>query len=330
MSQRASIQELREQFQRRLRAVDPPLDELHAGLPQFAPSLEEEETVRRFVALFENHQALSSRLLQAGGVPAFNPARRKVDSLPMFMRVLGLTNAKQVASCLVLAQAYQAMVGAWSPEDLRLCMLGGLLGREIVGRQGSCDPELGWVCGLLRSAGRLMMGRILEEDAEKARRRAFGMQNDDVTIATMGIAPSALTYHLWRVRALPSSLERALDAAPAYRITTAAFTHEDELLMWTDLALRLSGVALHCGEMDTFSTRVAEFLEQESATHDLEESDIRKMINRALSELPSLIEGDSMIPAARATGPMSDSDSSSSAHDPRGSLPSASARPQDF
>ena len=305
MHPQCSIRDLKEKLSQRLRSVSPLFEALHPALVHFAPSLEEEETVQRFVEGFDAHVALQSRLIEAGRVAAFNPAQRRVDSLATFFRVLGLTNAKQVATSLLLSEVHRSSRGEWLEEDVKLCLLGGLLGREIVAREGSCDVELGWVCALLRSAGRLMMGRILESDPRQAQLLSLAMHNDDITTAAMGIAPATLAYHLWRVRALPDALLMSLDAMPSYLITTSAFTHEDELLMWTDLALRLSGAVLQCGDVQSFSLRLGEFLEQESATHNLQAPDVQRMISRAMSQLPALFVPGSASEGVRSVAPAS-------------------------
>lgn len=277
---------------------------LFQGLVRFAPSLEESETRQRFAELFSEHEPLTRRLLIAARNPSSNPMQRPVQDLSEALSVLGLKVVKQLALTLIQAEADLFLSGERpTVARLELCFVSASLAREIVGRQGSCDGELGFVCALLRNWGRLVQGGLLEAEIPRALNEALMLQDDEMTVAVFGMAPAELCYHLWRLRRLPPALLGQLQQQPPYRITTTAFTHEDELLMWSDLSLRLAHLACvssPIGQLDGLV--VQSVLEREAATHGLSGEEVLDLMNKARSEASSLFHP----AAARAVSPALD------------------------
>lgn len=271
---------------------------LFQGLVRFAPSLEEDETRQRFSDLFSDHEPLTRRLLIAARNPCSNPMQRPVQDLQEALSALGLKVVKQLALTLIQAEADLFLCGERPvTARLELCFLSALLARDIVARQGSCDGELGFVCALLRNWGRLVQGGLIEPDPPRALEEALMLQDDETSVAVFGMAPAELSYHLWRLRRLPPALLGQLQQQPPYRITTTAFTHEDELLMWSDLSLRLAHLLCASSSPGRLTgLAVQSVLEREAATHGLGGEEVLVLMKKALGELtqifhPALIRG---------------------------------------
>ena len=291
MSSSYSSSALRERLHSRLDCGQPSTGGLFLGLLRFAPSLDSEETLRRFLELFQEHDQLSRRIVVAALNPCYNPAQRSVSSLDQVLSSLGLKTTKTLGLALLLADADLFLTGDQSlVERMRFCCVSALITRDIVDREGACDPELGFVCALLRNWGRMLLGGLLYPGSSQTVIAALLLQDDDSTRAVCGLAPAELSYHLWRLRRLPASFLKLLQAQPPYRVTTTGYTHEDALLMWSDLGFQLAHSALgsnpHAGLSDS---AIQVVLDRECATHTLEAPMVAGLIAKALADLPDLL-----------------------------------------
>ena len=163
-----------------------------------------------------------------------------------------------------------------------LVLLSGYMARETVSNEGSFDPQLGFTCALLRNQGRLLLHSLLGANPVEVQRNLSGMADEDRLIAEFGITPTELGGHLLRAGRLPAVIQDVLTTIPGYLITTSRFCHEDELIIWTDLALALAEQTHRedCGA-ESFVKRIDILLEELSATHGLKGIDVLSMVKRA-------------------------------------------------
>ena len=219
-------------------------------------------SVQSLSELVSREPVILKKILEVANTLGYNPAGVPIDNLDIGIQVIGFEKVRNLAVSLMLAGNAEDQL---NPEEVRECaalaLTTGLVARELAKRGGNFDPELGFVCAILRNYGRLLMAQFLSEDYKEARGLAAAMTADEAYISVFGLTPLELSYHLLKASQLPKQLQDALEKVPAYVVTTAAFTHEDDLLALTDMAARLCEVvdAVDLTPAD-FPRRAAEIL----------------------------------------------------------------------
>ena len=203
-------------------------------------SKSESLSVQHLSEMVSREPAILNKVITVANTLGYNPQGVPIDNIDIAIQVIGFEKVRNLAVSLMLVDNAE---GQLNPEEVRetaaLALSSGLVARELARKNGCFDPELGFVCAIFRNYGRMLMANFLAEDYREARSLASSLDQDDAYIEVFGLTPVELSYHLLKAKQLPKPLHEVLEKVPAYLVTTAAFTHEDDLLALTDLAVKL-------------------------------------------------------------------------------------------
>lgn len=211
-------------------------------------------SIQHLAEMVSREPTILDKVIAVANTLGYNPQGVPIDNIDVAIQVIGFEKVRNLAVSLMLVDNAE---GQLNPEEVRetaaLALASGLVARELARKGGTFDPELGFVCAILRNYGRLLMANFLAEDYREARSLASRIDSDEAYVEVFGLTPVELSFHLLKAKQLPKPLHKALEEVPAYLITTAAFTHEDDLLSITDLAVKL------CELVDAADLTTAEF-----------------------------------------------------------------------
>lgn len=194
---------------------------------------------------------------------------------------LGICNSWKLSLALAIDSCARDLEAAHNNTGTEVVvLLSASIARELITVQGSFDPELGYVCGLLRNHSRLLMNRVLGSIHSCSSSSPFDLPDELALEKAFGVTPAEIGAWLLRSNRLPPVLEAGLVTIPSYLVTASRFSHEEELLSWTDLAMILAQAAMDPAiQIGSLDSRIDAVLQELSASCGLSGEDMVHIIS---------------------------------------------------
>ena len=110
-----------------------------------------------------------SRILAIASTMGYNPGGAEITSISQAVIVIGFERIRNLAVSVLLLKNVDQQGGAETNREIAgLSLAGGLFAACLSKRIGGVEPDLAFLCGALRSYGRMLMSSFLQEEYEKA------------------------------------------------------------------------------------------------------------------------------------------------------------------
>ncbi|MBM3845317.1 MAG: HDOD domain-containing protein [Verrucomicrobia bacterium] len=241
------------------------------------------ESVRldRLEEFLGSHPDIASELRATAERDARQLQKPQPADLEAVILDLGIHNSWKLSLALAIDSCARDLEPASNTTSTEvLVLLSASVARELIAVQGSFDPELGYVCGLLRNHTRLLMKRVLRSTHSCSNNSAFDLPDEFALEKAFGVTPAEIGAWLLRSKRLPPLLEAGLVTIPSYLVTASRFSHEEELLSWTDLSMILAQAALDPAiQIGSLASRIDAVLQELSASCGLSGEDMAHIIS---------------------------------------------------
>lgn len=210
-----------------------------------------------------------SRIIAIAGTLAYNPGGVEITSITQAIAVVGFERIRNLAiAVLLMENAYGGGTSETVRELAGLSFCSGLVAAEICRRTQSMDPDLVFVCGALRSYGRLLMATVMAEEYGQVLELAgHAGAADESFRLVFGLTPLDLGRELLTSMQLPPLILKSLRSTTERASESMDFTSMSATIAVADLGLR---IAETIGSADLNADNFAERIELASRNYGKE------------------------------------------------------------
>ncbi len=178
-----------------------------------------------------------TRILGIAGTLGYNPGGAEITSIPQAIAVVGFERIRNLAISVMLLENVEQSCGVEINRELAgLSLTGGLIAAGICKLNGKVEPDLGFLCGALRSYGRMLMATFLSEEYSKILAcGAGGTVPDHVFRKNFGLTPLELGRELFHNMQLPQMILRTFQDIPEATRDRLGESPSGALLLAADL-----------------------------------------------------------------------------------------------
>ena len=182
-----------------------------------------------------------SRIISIAGSLGYNPNGVEVTSIHQAIALIGFERIRNLAVSLLLVEnADQKCTADTNRETSGLALASGLLAADMCRRGVPVDPDLAFLCGALRSYGRMLMATFMADDFSSVVKLAQSGTTDATFRATFGITPLELGRELLASMSLPPIILNSLRDLPKETVHQAETNPATALVAVADFALRVA------------------------------------------------------------------------------------------
>jgi HD-like signal output (HDOD) protein len=205
-----------------------------------------ETSVQELAELIGKDVVVTAKVIAAANTIGYNPSGIDVSTINQAIHVIGFNKIRQLAISLLLVEnAERTLNPSEKREIAALALCSGLIAETVMTRHGSLSAEQAFICASLRSYGRLLMTSFMIDEYRRAQLMAVsGMNEDEAFNRVFGLTPLELGHHLLASAHLPGAILKSLRALPPDAIKLATQNPDIELLMLSDLSVRICELAL--------------------------------------------------------------------------------------
>jgi HD-like signal output (HDOD) protein len=230
-----------------------------------------------------------ARIMSMASTMVYNPGGGEISSIHQAVLAVGFEQVRRLAISILLLENAQSRFSAEANRELAsTALVSGLIAAEMGRRFLSVDPDLAFVCGALRSYGRMLAATFLPEDYSSMLRNGVATSPDEAFQETFGITPLDLGRRLLNDQQLPKSVLDSLVEPAEETRGEAGRIPSSALIAAAEFGLRLSEV-LQSPDLtnENFISLVENLSKQYGESLLLTELPIREMVARVSLTLRS-------------------------------------------
>jgi hypothetical protein len=248
-------------------------------------------SVQDLADMISRDESTMQRILSIANTLAYNPGGAEITTIPQAVTLVGFERIRNLAISVLLLENVDQNAGAEVNRELAgLSLTGGLFASAFGRRIPGMEPDLAFLCGALRSYGRMLMCNFLHDDYEKALEAASqgGLGSDTVFRQQFGLTPLELAHELLTGMHMPQMILKTLHEIPQEIRQQLSTTPAAELLISAELGLRIaeSLASQPLGPHD-FKTRLAEVTKDYTKEFHLGPSDAGRLVADVVSQIAS-------------------------------------------
>lgn len=231
-----------------------------------------------------------TRILGIAGTLGYNPGGAEITSIPQAIAVVGFERIRNLAISVMLLENVEQSCGVEINRELAgLSLTGGLIAAGICKLNGKVEPDLGFLCGALRSYGRMLMATFLSEEYSKILAcGAGGTVPDHVFRKNFGLTPLELGRELFHNMQLPQMILRTFQDIPEATRDRLGESPSGALLLAADLGLRIAdALATRDLTEEDFARRMADITQGYPEGFELTNQQTGDLVKEISSQISS-------------------------------------------
>ncbi|MBI1842337.1 MAG: HDOD domain-containing protein [Verrucomicrobia bacterium] len=201
------------------------------------------------------------RIVSIAGTLGYNPGGAEITSILQAIGLVGFERIRNLAISVMLLENVEQQCGAETNKELAgLSLSSGLVAAGLCGRGAGVEPDLAFLCGALRTYGRMLMATFMNEEYSKAMASigATG-SGDGPFLELFGLSPLDLVRELLSGMQLPPMILKTLQEIPEETRSSLNGSPTGSLMLVADLGLRIADVlATQPLDPDDFERKISE------------------------------------------------------------------------
>jgi hypothetical protein len=246
----------------------------------------ERMSVGDLVEFINAEPTIVGRIVTIASSVGYNAGNIEINSIHHAVSLIGFDQVRTLAvSILLLEGAHSQAVAQTNRELAAMSLISGLAATEICRRRVASDPDLAFICGALRSYGRMLAATFLPE--EYAATVPPGRPGaDDSFKAVFGLTPLELGREIMSGRLLPKSiLNTFVSLSPLDRRYCCA-TATGALTAAADFGLRFAELLQGAGlSHSNFERRIEALSREYDADFHLARPEVRELFEQMVGVL---------------------------------------------
>jgi HD-like signal output (HDOD) protein len=230
-----------------------------------------------------------ARVMSVASMMAYNPGGGEISSLHQAVLAIGFEQVRHLAISILLLENAQSEFTAEANRELAgTALVSGLIAAEMGRRFLTIDPDLAFVCGALRSYGRMLMATFMAEEYSSLLKRSKESPSDEVFQSVFGLTPVELGHEILAGQQLPKViLDSLVDSSQETRKQVSQ-NPTAALISAAEFGLRMAGI-LQNPELtnDNFVDLVETLSRQYGGSLPLTEAPIKELLARISLTLSS-------------------------------------------
>lgn len=182
-----------------------------------------------------------SRIVAIAGSLGYNPNGVEVTSIHQAIGLIGFDRIRTLAVSLLLVENSEQRNSAETNREISgVAFSGGLFAAEMCRHGIPVDPELAFLCGALRSYGRMLMATFMGDEYSRAVELARNSNSDQSFRSIFGLTPLDLGRELLTSLSLPPIILNSLKSLPKETIQQAELSPTAALISVAEFGLRVA------------------------------------------------------------------------------------------
>lgn len=251
-------------------------------------------SVQDLAEVISRDPSTMSRILSIASTMGYNPAGADITSIPQAVTLVGFERIRNLAISVLLLENVDRAEGADVNRELAgLSLGGGLFASSLSRRVSGVEPDLAFLCGALRSYGRMLMSSFLHDDYEKALTNAGrgGGMSDDAFRLQFGLTPLDLGRELLASMQMPPMILNTLRDIPEDIRGKLGSSPVGGLMASAELGLRLAEtIASQPVGPEDFESRLAEITREYPKCFALTSEEAGNLMRDVVSQIASFTQ----------------------------------------
>ena len=251
-------------------------------------------SVQDLSEIISRDEGTMKRILSIANTLAYNPSGVEITSIPQAVTLVGFERIRNLAISVLLLENVDQQAGVESNREMAgLSLSGGLIASQLSRRISGVEPDVAFLCGALRSYGRMLMCNLLHEDYEKTVEAAGGegAVSDESFRKRFGLTPLELGRELLAGMQMPQLILKTLQDIPEQVREKLAGIPGGELMMTAELGLRFAETlaAQPVGPED-FGRKLADITRTYPKEFQLTANDTKALVRDVVSQIASFAQ----------------------------------------
>lgn len=248
----------------------------------------EDMSVQDLANIVSQDPSTMNRILSIAATMGYNPTGAEITSILQAISLIGFERIRNLAISVLLLENVEQQNNLETNRELAgLSLTSGLLASELCAKSRAAEPDLAFLCGALRSYGRMLMATFMaEEFAQACDAITSGTTSDEAYRQRFGLTPLDLGKALLAGMQLPPLILKTLQEIPDSTRARLAESPTGSLMLAADLGLKLADVlASQTLEPETFAKRLSDVTQSYPDSFKLTSKDIGDIIKEASSKM---------------------------------------------
>lgn len=179
------------------------------------------------------------KVIRMANTLAFNPEGTPITTISQAIHVVGFEKIRTLAvSLLLLENAERRSCSEESRGVAAIALASGLTAQTLAAGVPGCDPEQAFVCGALRSYGKLLLTTFLTKEYRQAESLSTQVPIDDAYREVFGLTPAQLGLELLEQLRIPSEILDRLRVTSAELSSIRTLGPNEALTFTSEFGLR--------------------------------------------------------------------------------------------
>lgn len=248
----------------------------------------EDMSVQDLASIVSQDPTTMNRILSISATMGYNPTGAEITSILQAISLIGFERIRNLAISVLLLQNVEQQNNLETNRELAgLSLTSGLIASELCAKSRAAEPDLAFLCGALRSYGRMLMSTFMaDEFAQACDAITSGTTSDEAYRQRFGLTPLDLGKALLTGMQLPPMILKTMQEIPDATRARLAESPTGSLMLAAELGLKLAdALASQPLEPETFAKRLSEITQGYPDAFKLTSKDIGEIFIEASSKM---------------------------------------------
>ena len=230
------------------------------------------------------------RIVSIAGTLGYNPGGAEITSILQAIGLVGFERIRNLAISVMLLENVEQQHGAETNRELAgLSLSSGLIAAGLCGCGEKTQPDLAFLCGALRTYGRMLMSTFMTEEYSNAMASiATNGSTDESFREQFGLTPLDLGRELLSGMQLPPMILKTLQEIPEDTRNSLKSSVTGSLMLIADLGLKIADVlATQTLDPEDFERKISEITESYPDSFHLTSTDAGNLVRDVASKINS-------------------------------------------
>ena len=229
------------------------------------------------------------RIVSIASSVGYNSTGIEISSIHHAISLIGFERIRTLAISVLLFESAQSDYMAEANRELAgQALVSGLVAAEICRRGAAADPEMAFICGVMREYGRMLAATFLPGDYAETARLGTHTDADEAFAAVFGISQLDLGRQMLEGMNVPKLILNSFVSLPPHARRNSTANSAIGLIAASDFGLRVARL-LQASDLtsDNFESRLESLSREYDASFLLTGTATRELLDHLVSMIGS-------------------------------------------
>src|SRR5260221_5639515 len=242
----------------------------------------EKMSIHDLVAAISAEPTTLARVMSAASTMVYNPGGDEIASVHAAVVAIGFEQVRRLAISILLLETAQSEFSAEANRELAgTALLSGLVADELARGSVPVDPDLAFICAVLRSYGRMLVATFMPEQYAALVSQNSEYEGDESFRSMFGLLPVDLGHEILASQQLPPNVLDSLVHPDEQTRKESVQSRSSALVLAAEFSLRFSET-LQTPDLtnENFLSRLEELGREYGTAFALVEPELKDLLSR--------------------------------------------------